>query len=82
MASLYIKDPVTAQLADRVARIRGVTKTQAVREALETALNDIRPRERKPELLQWIEERRAQHPLRPSGRRSDKPFFDEMWGDV
>ena len=80
MASLYIKDAHTAELADRVARIRGVTKTKAVHDALEAALRDIRPKERKPELLEWIEERRAKHPLRPTGRQSDKAFFDALWG--
>lgn len=82
MASLYIKDADTAALAERVARIRGVTKTKAVRDALEAALQDARPRERKPELIEWIERRRAEHPLRPTGRASDKSFFDALWGDV
>lgn len=81
MASLYIKDSLTAELADRVARIRGVTKTQAVRDALETALRDVRPKERTPDLIKWIEERRAQRPLQSTGRESDKAFFDKMWGD-
>lgn len=82
MASLFIKDPQTAELAERVARIRGVTKTKAVRDALEAALSDIRPKERKPDLIEWIETRRAAHPLRPTGRKSDKAFFDQLWGDA
>ena len=82
MASLYIKDSETAALADRVARIRGVTKTQAVREALETALKDIPPKERQLDIVEWIEHRRAAHPLRPTGRASDKAFFDALWGDA
>ena len=82
MASLYIKDAETAELAGRVARIRGVTKTQAVRDALEVALHDIRPEEQKPDLVEWIKERRASHPLRSTGRKSDKTFFDALWGDA
>ncbi len=82
MASLYIKDRQTAELAARVARIRGVTKTRAVRDALEAAFQDIRPKESKPELLNWIESRRAERPLRPTGRVSDKRFFDALWGDA
>jgi antitoxin VapB len=82
MASLFIKDEKTAQLADRVARIRGVTKTKAVRDALEAALADVRPRERKPELMEWIEKRRLQRPLLPTGNIIDKAFFDELWGDA
>lgn len=81
MASLYIKDAKTAELADRVARIRGVTKTQAVRDALESALRDIRPKESKPELMEWIERRRARIPLQPTGKVADKSFFDELWGE-
>jgi len=81
MPSLYIKNAKTAELAERIARIRGVTKTQAVHDALEGAFADIRPRERKPDLIAWIEARRAEIPLKPTGRKSDKAFFDEMWGD-
>lgn len=82
MAALFIKDPRTAELADRVARLRGVTKTTAVRDALETALQDIRPKERKPDLMKWIESRRSQKPLHATGRLSDKAFFDELWGEA
>ena len=82
MASLYIKDSETAELAARVVRIRGVTKTKAVRDALEVALRDVRPRARKPDLLAWIEKRRSLGPLDPTGKESDKAFFDELWGDA
>jgi antitoxin VapB len=82
MASLYIKDSETAALADRVARIRGVTKTKAVRDALDAALADIRPKEAKLDLVEWIEARRELHPLRATGRKSDKAFFDALWGDA
>jgi antitoxin VapB len=82
MTSLYIKDSHTAELAERVARIRGVTKTKAVRDALEAALQGLRPKERKPELVKWIERRRIQRPLHPTGREADKAFFDELWGDA
>ena len=81
MASLYIKDPKTAELAERIARMRGVTKTKAVYDALESALEDIRPRTSKPDLIQWIEKRRVDHPLEPTGRKSDKAFFDRLWED-
>ena len=82
MASLYIKDPQTAALAERVARIRGVTKTQAVRDALDVALLSIRPRESKLDLIDWIEQRQRERPLDPTGRKSDKAFFDALWGDA
>lgn len=82
MASLYIKDSETAALAERVARIRGVTKTKAVRDALDVALREIRPRESKMDLIEWIENRRKERPLRATGRKSDKPFFDALWGDA
>lgn len=82
MASLFIKDSKTAELADRVAKIRGVTKTKAVKDALEVALRDIRPKESKSDLIDWIEKRRAAHPLRPTGRKSDKEFFDRLWDNA
>ncbi len=88
MASLYIKDSETAELATRVARRLGKTKTEAVRDALrkvEQQLGpeaDIGPKPDGQTTLEWLREYRKKHPLPPpTGLKADKAFFDEMWGE-
>lgn len=82
MASLYIKDPDTAALVERVAKRSGVTKTALVRElaaAREAELDRIDPRRDGREKLDalWRE-----YPFpRATGKKVDKAFYDKMWGE-
>lgn len=76
MASLYVKDEETNALATRLARLRGISKTAAVKQALEhelardTAASPLRER-----LRIWREE----HPLgEPTGLKADKAFYDSL----
>ena len=76
---LYIKDDYTARLVDQLARLRGLSKQDAVKIAvqaeLDRAANLIPLRDRFAAV-------RAQHPLPPpTGQRADKAFFDEVTGD-
>lgn len=82
MASLYIKDPETAALAAEVAKRLGTTKTEAVRTALREKKATFAPEHDRPDILEWLRERRRTHPLpdRP-GHAADKAFFDAMWGE-
>ena len=80
MASLYIKDERTSALVDQLARLRGTSKTEAVRSAVEAELARSRrtatPRER-------LEDFYRRYPLpESSGRVADKAFFDELSGDL
>ncbi len=80
MASLYIKDERTSALVDQLARLRGTSKTEAVRSAVEAELARSRrattPRER-------LEDFYRRYPLpESSGRPADKAFFDELSGDL
>jgi antitoxin VapB len=81
MASLYIKDPETAELAARVARRRGVTKTEAVRDALrkaEAQIEDLSSKSREA----WLEDYKRRFPaLTRAGPAADKAFFDRLWGE-
>ena len=74
---LYIKDNVTADLVAQLARIRGISKQDAVRLAVQAELDRIVPlRERFAAL-------RAAYPLpAPTGFKADKAFFDDLSGDV
>ena len=77
---LYIKDDYTARLVDQLARLRGLSKQDAVKMAvqaeLERAANSIPLRDRFAAV-------RAEHPLPPpTGEQADKAFFDDLSGDI
>ncbi|AXJ95926.1 MULTISPECIES: type II toxin-antitoxin system VapB family antitoxin [unclassified Sphingomonas] len=76
MSSLYVKDEEANALADRLARRRGISKTAAVKLALQheldrdTVLLPLRER-----LRLW----RDEHPLgEPTGLKADKAFYDSL----
>lgn len=75
---LYIKDDTTARLVAEFARLRGVSKQDAVKLAVQAELDRVAAvvplRERFAAL------RRA-HPLPPAtGNAADKAFFDDLSG--
>ena len=77
---LYIKDDYTARLVDQLARLRGLSKQDAVKMAvqaeLDRAANLIPLRDR-------FAAARAKHPLPPpTGEQADKTFFDDVTGDT
>jgi antitoxin VapB len=77
---LYIKDDDTARLVDQLARMRGLSKQDAVKMAvqaeLDRAANLIPLRNRFAAV-------RAEHPLPPpTGQQADKAFFDEVAGEI
>jgi len=76
MASLYVKDDETNALATRLARRRGISKTAAVKQALEHELaRDTAALPMRERLRIW----RAEHPLgEPTGLKADKAFYDSL----
>jgi len=77
---LYIKDETTTQLVNRLAKLRGLTKQDAVRSAVEAEL--LRAKEAVPLRDRFAALRNA-HPLPPAtGDVADKAFFDELSGDL
>ena len=82
MASLYIKKSDTNDLAQEVASMLGTTKTEAVHDALLRRKQELTGRSRAEAMLARLDAWRAAHPLPPpTGRASDKAFFDELWGE-
>ena len=76
---LYIKDETTAQLVNELAKLRGLTKQDAVRLAVKAELK--RASEVVP-LRDRFARLRGAHPLPPStGKVADKAFFDELSGE-
>ena len=81
MASLYIKDAETNSLAERLAATRGLTKTAAVRLALqhELARGSGDRRTTREKMLALYERFPPPDELGPE---ADKAFFDELSGDL
>ncbi len=76
---LYIKDDETARLVAKLAALRGVSKREAVRMAVQAELD--RAAEAIPLRERFAALRRA-HPLPPrTGQTADKAFFDELSGE-
>jgi len=81
MASLYIKNADTADLAREVAELLGTSKTAAVHDALlhrKRELEQARPAPAVP-LRERMQAWRKAHPLgRPTGLVADKAFYDSL----
>lgn len=76
---LYIKDDATAGLVAQLAKLRGVSKQDAVRLAVQAELQRIA--EAVP-LRERIASWRQQHPMPPpTGQQADKAFFDDLSGE-
>ena len=77
--TFYVKDPATDRAVRRLAKLKGKTLTETIREAVEkeyTALDRKKPlRER----LRPLQERVAKIPR--TGEVADKAFYDELSGD-
>ena len=85
MASLFIKDPVTAGRVERMAKRLGTTKTDAVRRAFDALEEQLEPQKgqiRSGSLLDHLNAWQEANPLPPpTGLKADKAFFDELWGE-
>src|SRR5882757_4164495 len=77
---LYIKDDTTARLVAQFAKLRGVSKQDAVKIAIQAELD--RAREAIPLRDRFAALRQA-HKLPPAtGNLADKAFFDDLSGEV
>jgi antitoxin VapB len=81
MASLFIKDPETAEIVGRLAKRTGVTKTALVRDlasAREAELNRVDASDFDDRLRLFYQ---RHPPASPKVDPDHKPFFDALWGD-
>ncbi|RXD05297.1 transcription factor [Sphingomonas sp. UV9] len=79
MASLYIKDSETAELASELASRLGVTKTEIVRDLLRRRKAELEPESPVASLRERMRQWRAAHPLgQPTGFVADKAFYDSL----
>ena len=76
---LYIKDDATAELVSELAKLRGVSKQEAVRTAV---MAELKRETEKVPLRDRIAKLWKENPLPPrNGRPADKAFFDELSGE-
>jgi antitoxin VapB len=77
---LYIKDNTTADLVAQLAKLRGLTKQDAVRLAVQAELD--RAQAAIP-LRTRVQALRAAYPLPPpTGKIANKDFFDDLSGEL
>ena len=76
---LFIKDDLASALVAELATRRGISKTEAVRLAVQAELDrETRAIPSRDRLEQFW----AENPLPPATRlKADKAFFDELWGE-
>jgi antitoxin VapB len=74
---LNIRSREVDELAARLAKRLGTTKTEAVRRALEHELERAEPRQSLAERIRPIQERIASWPR--SGLEADKAFYDSLY---
>ncbi len=77
---LFIKDDTTADLVAQLAKQRGITKQDAVKQAVQAELSRMA---RTVPLRDRFAALRASHPLPPAtGQLADKAYFDELSGGL
>ena len=77
--TIYVRDPATDKAVRRLAKIRGKTLTETIREAVENELRTER-RETLLDRIKPIQDRLAAFAL--TGLEADKAFYDELSGDI
>jgi antitoxin VapB len=79
--AFHVKDKATDQAVRRLAKLKGKTLTETIREAVE---NEFAREKAKVPLLDRIKEiqDKAAALSKPGGLPADKAFFDELSGDI
>jgi antitoxin VapB len=77
--TIYIKDATTDEAARKLAELRGVSLSEAIRDAVEKALREER-RRTLPMRLDAIAKGLQKYPR--TGLEADKAFYDELSGDI
>ncbi len=79
--SIYIKDPATDKAVRELARLRGVSLTEAIRDAVEQRIGEERAQQNQDFLkkIHELQDRLASYP--PSGNKADKAFYDWLSGE-
>jgi antitoxin VapB len=77
--ALYVKDPEVDQMAERLSRIGGISKTEAVRRALRRELEQVEsPSEFVERVMAFTSALEARAP-KARGKPVDKAFIDSLY---
>jgi antitoxin VapB len=79
--AFHVRDMATDSAVRELARLKGKSLTQAIREAVERELVAISATQPLPHRLQAIQAD-FQAIKRPGGKPADKAFFDDLSGDL
>jgi antitoxin VapB len=77
--TFYVKDPATDKAVRRLAKLKGKTLTDTIREAVEKEYASAKDTRSVAQKLDELTERLSKYPR--SGLAADKAFFDELSGD-
>ena len=78
--TFYVKDPATDKAVRKLAKIKGKTLTDTIREAVEKEILVSQKEIPLVERLDAIAREFSKFPR--SGLEADKAFFDELSGDI
>jgi antitoxin VapB len=78
--TFYVKDPATDKAVRKLAKLKGKTLTDTIREAVEKEYQSSKATQSIAEKLDALADRFSGAPR--SGLQADKAFFDELSGDI
>ena len=76
--TFYVKDKATDEAVRRLAKLKGKTLTETIREAVENEYHNIQNSRPLRERIRHIQDRVAARPK--TGLEADKAFYDELSG--
>ncbi len=76
--TFYVKDPATDKAVRRLAKLKGKTLTETIREAVEKEYRDAKAIPSLRERIKPIQDRIAARPA--TGLEADKAFYDDLSG--
>lgn len=78
--SIYVRDKATDEAVRRLAKIKGTSLTDTIRNAVEKAIEQETGESTFRQRIKVIQDRLAAYP--DTGLEADKAFFDELSGDI
>lgn len=79
--SLYIRDGSVSELADRLAKMLGKNKTEAVRDALQKRIQALKDEENLPDRIRRVQDKARLAGILADGV-DDKPLMDDLSGGL
>ena len=78
--TIYVKDPETSNAVRELAKLKGKTLTETIREAIDHEHRRTTERQSVADKINELAERLQKYPR--TGLEADKAFYDELSGDI